>query len=592
MLGLKKQILASCGAGNQIDKDTPINLSFKVGNKDCRYTVYFSPQDKLAMLDIAKVSDIIFMVCSPDPKVTVSKGNFDLGFFDEIAHLLTLLKTQGVPHVVPIIQGLGLNKYNAKQQSLLMKGYERYFQTEYTKKLCGKPCNISNVKEVEKMWRFLSLKKHFSLEWRHRPYLLTQHANFVPNKDKSGKGLLQVVGHLRGDRCLHPNRLVHITGLGDFQVEEIEIIPEKNKKKIDTGKKKGDSEMDNTEEKLKFRPDKDQDPLKFVEDVDKFATVNDQSMITEEEIQQSQAETLENNKKKLMEQKRQKLNEIGMSDYGLAWDQALGVIDEEAENMAEENKDTMAEANKKVELDMYGNPMNTKEFSADPETLEDKQALVVPDKELSKEEMLALQKRDEADEKEWPDEVNTPLDQAAKLRFDKYRGLENFARSEWDVHESLPIEYSRIIQFENYRAMVNGVKEDLSVENNSGGVKPNQLIKISIRNVPTKGMEAFSKNNRPLIISGLYKYEHKATVMHYTIKKHPEYTDPIKRKTNLLFQTGFRRFTARPVWSYGKKRKFLCSKYLHDDEYGVATIYGRVEVTPCPTMYFSVNEEK
>ncbi len=62
----------------------------------------------------------------------------------------------------------------------------------------------------------------------------------------------------------------------------------------------------------------------------------------------------------------------------------------------------------------------------------------------------------------FPDEVDTPMDTPARMRFQKYRGLKSFRTSPWDPKENLPANYARIFQFENFKRTEKKVRKDLT----------------------------------------------------------------------------------------------------------------------------------
>jgi pre-rRNA-processing protein TSR1 len=73
-------------------------------------------------------------------------------------------------------------------------------------------------------------------------------------------------------------------------------------------------------------------------------------------------------------------------------------------------------------------------------------------------------KREEQDDLEFPDEIDTPMDIPAHTRFQRYRGLRSMRTSPWDPYENLPRDYARIFQFEDFRRTERNVKRRCELE--------------------------------------------------------------------------------------------------------------------------------
>ena len=96
-------------------------------------------------------------------------------------------------------------------------------------------------------------------------------------------------------------------------------------------------------------------------------------------------------------------------------------------------------------------------------------------------EYLQRQKQSKED-LEFPDEVDTPLESPARVRFQKYKGLKSFRTSPWDPYENLPMDYSRIFQFENFKLSHKKALES----KNKDGVPVGSRVTVYVKNVPAE----------------------------------------------------------------------------------------------------------
>merc|ERR1719171_858704 len=157
---------------------------------------------------------------------------------------------------------------------------------------------------------------------------------------------------------------------------------------------------------------------------------------------------------------------------------------------------------------------------------------------------------------EFPDEVDTPIDVAAKERFQKYRGLKSFRTSAWDPYEDLPVEYSRIWEFEAFNSTGRAYKQqfadacdEITVAGQDG--KEDEFgtsalyCTLYIKGVPPTVMETQARGV-PFVLSSLLPCEQKVSVVQGNVARVKDYTEVIKSKQELWLHCGFRRFMARP----------------------------------------------
>lgn len=175
----------------------------------------------------------------------------------------------------------------------------------------------------------------------------------------------------------------------------------------------------------------------------------------------------------------------GTSTYQAAW-----IIDSEDEDYSEEDddEDEMDMAVDGGDDDMIepADAGSSSRFDEEYEEVEleskDKyeDELDPEEEQRQYEEYMKNRQKEYQDHTEFPDEIDTPMDQPARVRFARYRGLQSFRTSPWDPYENLPVDYARIFQFENFKRTKSRVLTQAIV----GNVKPGSRITLWIKDVP------------------------------------------------------------------------------------------------------------
>lgn len=281
------------------------------------------------------------------------------------------------------------------------------------------------------MRRIGGQKKNVIHNRNNRPHLFGDIVEFVPNPNPSeDEGLLKVTGFLRGTP-LDVNGLVHIPGLGDFQMSQIDAPQDPYK--LD---KSRNAEMQ-PEVRVIAKADPNKQTSLQTENIPDPMDA-EQTWPTEEEIAQSQQE---NKKTKLIKRVPK-----GYSAYQAAWIPDVEEVEadddndnededmdddeeDDEENEEEDDEDEFMSCENKSFDGEYEKPDSDTEEYVDTASVSD---AAVNDEKYDlqmdfQEERETMKKLKEARIDEmWPDEIDTPLDVPARTRFQKFRGLESF----------------------------------------------------------------------------------------------------------------------------------------------------------------------
>ncbi|KAM4842894.1 pre-rRNA-processing protein TSR1 homolog [Thomomys bottae] len=534
------------------------------------FFTFARPGDLHTVLDMAKVADTILFLLDP------------LEGWDSTGdYCLSCLFAQGLPTYTLAVQGVsGLpQKKQIDAKKKLNKIVEKRFPDD-------KLLLLDTQQEACMLLRQLANQKQRHLAFRdRRAYLFAHAADFVPNEENHSVGTLKISGYVRG-RTLNVNSLLHIVGHGDFQMKQIDAPMDPFPLKTRVNKSQKDSSMameicvedaaTNMEEDLKVLMKADparQESL--LSEVIPDPMEGEQTWPTEEEL--NEADDFVKQSSKVVKKVPK-----GTSIYQAEWilDEGEGSDGEgdeyamEQEDFVEE--DSQVESAEEEDEEEYETMMTGESVRDD---LYDEKV-----DEEAEEKMLEKYKQERLEEM-FPDEMDTPRDVDARIRFQKYRGLRSFRTSPWDPKENLPQDYARIFQFQNFTNTRKRIFKEIE-ENEAEGAEVGWYVTLHVSEVPVSVFDYF-RQGTPLIAFSLLPHEQKMSVLNMVVSRSSGNTEPVKAKEEMIFHCGFRRFRASPLFSQhtsADKHKF--QRFLTADAAVVVTVYAPITFPPASVLLF------
>ncbi|KAK6224726.1 AARP2CN domain-containing protein [Colletotrichum tabaci] len=206
------------------DPQGPITV---VTSKKQRLTFVECPNELEAMVDMAKIADIVLLMID---------GNY--GFEMETMEFLNVLAATGMPgNVFGILTHLDLFRKpqalkDAKKR-LKRRLWSELYQGAHLFFLSGVMNGRYPDREVHNLSRFLSVMKNpRPLIWRNsHPYAIIDsyrditHPTKIEEDSKCDRSVV-LSGYLRGTNFASQGQRIHVPGLGDFTVANLEVLPD------------------------------------------------------------------------------------------------------------------------------------------------------------------------------------------------------------------------------------------------------------------------------------------------------------------------------------------------------------------------------
>ncbi|RPA94819.1 DUF663-domain-containing protein [Choiromyces venosus 120613-1] len=546
-------------------------------------------RDLFSVLDACKVADFVVLLLSAKQEV------------DEHGELfLRGIEAQGISNTIPVAQYLETiepAKRRPDVKKSLLSYISHFFPT------LNKIYALESEQESSNIIRTLCTSTPKGIHWRDaRSYLL---ADDVRWSEEEG---LVIGGVVRG-KGLKADRLVHIPGYGDFQIEKICEHPDSPKcadaMAIDTetsGPKVLDAPTASQDDLADLAPEE-----AHMSDIDIPDTISEAptSMTTtsrkgvllddhhyfDDEVDEP-VTTAPSRPRKLPK---------GTSSYQAAW-----ILDDDIDSEDSGVEDNDEDMNMTFDYPPI-RPEDGEEGFAPPAMTEigtefgdDAKSEMfldpAPEQELQQiAEFRKSRATELAEDREFPDEIELHPNVLARERLSRYRGLKSLRTSPWEAEEDRPFQpadWDRLAKITDYKSAKNKLTREALV----GGVPAGTKVQIYIRNGPAELANSSSTpSGKPLTIFSLLRHEHKQAVVNLSITPSSTLTTPIKSKDQLLIQVGPRRLLASPLYSQsnaaGKNNVTKFERFLIPGRTSIATFVGPLLWGGAPATYFQCPTE-
>ncbi|XP_041829194.1 ribosome biogenesis protein BMS1 homolog isoform X2 [Melanotaenia boesemani] len=195
-----------------------------VSGKKRRLTFMECNNDINTMIDLAKVADLVLMLIDAS-----------FGFEMETFEFLNICQVHGFPRIMGVLTHLDSFKNNKALRKTKKKLKHRFWTEVYQGAklfyLSGMVYGEYQSQEVKNLGRFISVMKFRPLVWQtSHPYVLADRMEDLTDPEKVRTDpkcdrTVSLYGYLRGTHLKNKGQ-VHVPGVGDFQVNDVNFLPD------------------------------------------------------------------------------------------------------------------------------------------------------------------------------------------------------------------------------------------------------------------------------------------------------------------------------------------------------------------------------